>query len=197
MTDEELIARLRKRADEERDVQRNNETVAAALMGQRLLFDQGIRSKANRFAVRLALEHENCAKNDAKLARDWDAAANRIEALVKDRATPLSAALAVPEVRKKPGRIVGDFACAAIDFIETMQEHGFTTAAGQSDDDDLDFSIGVYRGNELVGTASFHMDRTLACYLEIGDKTFRFGSIPWFSIPDDLKAALRAVEGQP
>lgn len=86
MTDEELIARLRERAAEERDVQRNNEAVAAALMGQRLLFDQGIRSKANSFAVRLGLEHESCAKNDAKLARDWDAAANRIEALVAENA---------------------------------------------------------------------------------------------------------------
>jgi hypothetical protein len=85
MTDEELIARLRERAAEERDVQRNNEAVAAALMGQRLLFDQGIRSKANSFAVRLGLEHESCAKNDAKLAHDWDAAADRIEALVKER----------------------------------------------------------------------------------------------------------------
>jgi hypothetical protein len=85
MTDEELIKRLRERAAEERDVQRNNEAVAAALMGQRLLFDQGIRSKANSFAVRLGLEHESCAKNDAKLAHDWDAAADRIEALVKER----------------------------------------------------------------------------------------------------------------
>ena len=83
MTDEELIARLRERAAEERNVQRNNEAVAAALMGQRLLFDQGIRSKANSFAVRLGLDHENCAKNDAMLARDWDAAADRIEALVE------------------------------------------------------------------------------------------------------------------
>lgn len=87
MTDEELIARLRERAAEERDVQRNNEAVAAALMGQRLLFDQGIRSKANSFAVRLGLEHDSCAKNDAKLARDWDAAADRIEALVKEMAS--------------------------------------------------------------------------------------------------------------
>ena len=85
MTDEELIARLRERAAEERDVQRNNEAVAAALMGQRLLFDQGIRSKANSFSVRLGLEHDSCAKNDAKLARDWDAAADRIEALVEER----------------------------------------------------------------------------------------------------------------
>ncbi len=81
MTDAELIARLRKRADEERVIQKNNEAVAAALMGQRLLFEQGIRSTSNTFAVRLGLDHEKCAENDAKLARDWDTAADRIEAL--------------------------------------------------------------------------------------------------------------------
>lgn len=86
MTDEELIARLRERAAEERIIQKNNEAVAAALRGQRLLFDQGVRSASNNFAVRLGLEHENCAKNDAKLARDWDAAADRIEALVAENA---------------------------------------------------------------------------------------------------------------
>ena len=85
MTDEELVARLRRRARYDRAIQKNNETVAAALMGQRILFDQGIRSEANSFAVRLAVEHENCAKNDAQLARDWDAAADRIEALVKEK----------------------------------------------------------------------------------------------------------------
>lgn len=85
MTDEELITRLRERAAEERVIQKNNEAVAAALMGQRLPFDQGVHSASNSFAARLGLEHENCAKNDAKLARDWDAAADRIEALVKER----------------------------------------------------------------------------------------------------------------
>lgn len=84
MTDKELIARLRKRADEERVIQKNNEAVAAALKGQRLLFDQGIRSAANTFAVRLGLDHEKCAENDAKLARDWDEAADRIEALIAE-----------------------------------------------------------------------------------------------------------------
>lgn len=81
MTDEELIERLRERAAEERIIQKNNEAVAAALMGQRLLFDQGVHSASNSFAVRLGLEHENCAKNDAALAHDWDAAADRIERL--------------------------------------------------------------------------------------------------------------------
>jgi hypothetical protein len=82
MTDEELIARFRNRANDERTIQKNNEAVAAALMGQRLLFDQGVRSASNNFAVRLGLEHEKCAKNDASLANDWDAAANRIAELI-------------------------------------------------------------------------------------------------------------------
>ena len=39
MTDQELIARLRDRAKEDRQIQSNNEGVAAGLKGQRLLFD--------------------------------------------------------------------------------------------------------------------------------------------------------------
>ena len=81
MTDDELIARLRKRAEDDRKIQANNEVVAAALKGQRLLFDQGFRNDPNTYAVRLALDHDRCARNDAELAADWDAAADRIEAL--------------------------------------------------------------------------------------------------------------------
>ena len=83
MTDE-LVKRLRERAQFDRRVQANNEAVAAALMGQRLLFDQGVRSEANTYAVRLALDYTNYAKNDAKLAADWEAAADRIEALTAE-----------------------------------------------------------------------------------------------------------------
>lgn len=78
---DDLVERLRTRAADDRKIQANNEAVAAALKGQRLLFDQGFRSDPNTFAVRLCLDYENCAKNDAKLAADWDAAADRIEAL--------------------------------------------------------------------------------------------------------------------
>ena len=85
MTDQELIARLRDRAKEDRQIQSNNEGVAAALKGQRLLFDQGFRSQSNTFAVRLALDYERCAKKDAELAADWEAAADRIEEVVKER----------------------------------------------------------------------------------------------------------------
>jgi hypothetical protein len=78
---DELVKRLRDRAKEERLIQANNEAVATALRGQRLLFDQGHRSPSNTYAVRLALNHEDCARHDAKLAADWDDAADRIEAL--------------------------------------------------------------------------------------------------------------------
>jgi len=80
MTDD-LVKRLRKRAIDDRAIQANNEVVAAALRGQRLLFDQDVRSASNTYAVRLALDYERYAKNDAALAADWDSAADRIEAL--------------------------------------------------------------------------------------------------------------------
>jgi hypothetical protein len=82
MTDDnDLVKRLRDRAKHERLIQANNEAVAAALMGQRLLFDQGHRSPSNTYAVRLYLDHEKCARQDAELAADWDETADRIEAL--------------------------------------------------------------------------------------------------------------------
>jgi len=80
MTDD-LKALLRKRAEDDRKIQANNEAVAAALKGQRILFEEGIRSEPNTFAMRLCLDYERCARNDAALAKDWDEAADRIEAL--------------------------------------------------------------------------------------------------------------------
>jgi len=77
----DVVKRLRHRAEEDRAIQKNNEAVASALRGQMLLFDQGIRSDANTFAVRLGLDYENCAKKDAKLVKDWEGAADRIEQL--------------------------------------------------------------------------------------------------------------------
>lgn len=77
---DDLIKRLRKRAADEREIQKNNEAVATALKGQRLLFEQRTGGH-NNFAVRLGLQHENCAKNDAALASDWEEAADRIAAL--------------------------------------------------------------------------------------------------------------------
>lgn len=76
-----MVTTLRKRAADDRKIQANNEVIAAALMGQRILFDQGFRSDANTYAVRVGLDHANCAKNDAKLAADWDSAADMLEAL--------------------------------------------------------------------------------------------------------------------
>ena len=77
MTDEELIARLRDRASDEREIQANNEAVVTALKGQMLLFEQKT-GRHNNFAVRLGLQHATCAKNDAALAADWDAAGSAV-----------------------------------------------------------------------------------------------------------------------
>ena len=54
---DDLKAHLRKRSDDDRKIQANNETVAAALMGQRLLFEQGVRSDSNAFAMRLCMDY--------------------------------------------------------------------------------------------------------------------------------------------
>ena len=82
---EALVARLEKRAAEDRAIQTNNETIAEALKGQRMLFDEGFRSPSNTFAVRLQLDYENCAKRDASLAADWEAAASAMTALKAER----------------------------------------------------------------------------------------------------------------
>jgi hypothetical protein len=82
----DLIARLQRRAESERAIQANNEAVATALRGQKLLFDQGFRSPSITFAMRLGLDHENCAKNDAALAADWDEAAAALTALSAEAA---------------------------------------------------------------------------------------------------------------
>jgi len=81
MSADDLKARLRKRSADDRKIQANNEAVAAALRGQRLLFEQGVRSDSNTFATRLCMDYERCARNDAALAADWSEAADRIEQL--------------------------------------------------------------------------------------------------------------------
>lgn len=77
--DDTLMMRLRARAESEREIQRNNEAVAEALSAQLEAFklEDGTH---NNFAVRLGLEHRNCAKRDAELAADWDEAASALEA---------------------------------------------------------------------------------------------------------------------
>lgn len=77
MTD--LVERLRKRAESEREIQRNNEAVADALEAQLDAFKRRDGTH-NNFAVRLGLNHRSCAKNDAALAKDWDEAADALEA---------------------------------------------------------------------------------------------------------------------
>jgi len=75
----DLVERLRARAESEREIQRNNEAVADALQGQINAFERRDGTH-NNFAVRLGLEHRNCAKKDASLAQDWDEAADALEA---------------------------------------------------------------------------------------------------------------------
>ncbi|WP_395543413.1 hypothetical protein [Neotabrizicola sp. sgz301269] len=77
---DDLVERLRKRAKDEREIQINNEAVAEALKPQLEAFARRDGSH-NTFAVRLGLNHKKCAENDAKLAADWDEAADRITAL--------------------------------------------------------------------------------------------------------------------
>lgn len=76
----DVVGRLRKRAEEERVIQRNNEAVAAALAPQEEAFNRRDGSH-NTFAFRLMLDHRNAAKHDAELAADWDEAADLIASL--------------------------------------------------------------------------------------------------------------------
>ncbi len=78
-TDSSLVERLRARAAAEREIQRNNETVAAALAPQLEAFERHDGTH-NTFALRLMLDHRSCAKHDAELAADWDAAADALTA---------------------------------------------------------------------------------------------------------------------
>lgn len=130
----DLIKRLRDRAKEDRQIQSNNEAVATALQGQRLLFDQGFRSQSNTFAVRLALDYERCAKKDAELAADWEAAADRIEELVKERDEALRHAQYHEETldawfdRRELGHAAVDQAVvdAASGYLRTARAGGMT-----------------------------------------------------------------------
>jgi hypothetical protein len=63
-----LIERLKKRAAEDAVCAANNEAVASALDGQMALFEAG-KGEHNIYAVRMAVDHRNCAKRD----RQWSA----------------------------------------------------------------------------------------------------------------------------
>lgn len=79
----DLTRRLRQRASEDREIRANNEAVAVALRGHALLVADrkpGDAPLGNSYAARLASEHASCARKDAALAQDWDAAADTIEA---------------------------------------------------------------------------------------------------------------------
>jgi len=89
---DELQERLKKRADGERSIARNNAAVAEALRPQMEAFDRHDGTH-NTFAVRLGIEHKNCAENDEALAKDWDAAADALSAL-RTRLAEVEGALA-------------------------------------------------------------------------------------------------------
>lgn len=78
----DIVDRLRERAKAERDIQANNTAVANALKPQLEAFERRDGTH-NTFAVRLYLEHRDCANHDGELAADWDEAANVIELLRK------------------------------------------------------------------------------------------------------------------
>jgi len=75
-----LCDRLLARAKQDREIQRNNEAVAAGLRGQRILFDDRTGLQ-NTYAVRMQVDHEQSAKRDAALAKDGEAAAEAIATL--------------------------------------------------------------------------------------------------------------------
>lgn len=106
----------------------------------------------------------------------------------------LADAIAALPAQGVKGCETGYFATAAIDFIHEMEARGFRCAAGQSDDDDLDFSIGIYRGKEVIGCVSFHADRTWSCFMELDGKTFRENAISWGGWPDGFLAAFSPAE---
>lgn len=78
-----LVDRLRGRAESERAIQLNNEAVWDCLKHQLEAFERKDGTH-NAFALRLGLDHRNCAEHDAKLAADWDEAADRIQQLERE-----------------------------------------------------------------------------------------------------------------
>ena len=132
-----MVDRLRARSADDRKIQANNEVVAAALMGQRILFDQGFRSDPNTFAVRLGLDYANCAKNDAKLAADWNSAADMIEALSAQLTASQAARLAA-EARAGEWQDV-------VSWLDNGEKTMFDWCAGGADPDGEFSRIGLRR----------------------------------------------------
>lgn len=91
----------------------------------------------------------------------------------------------------------GHFAEATVRLVKTLQRHGLTVGAGQSDSDELDFCVTVYHGKELLGCASLHEDRTWSCYMTVGETVFKCESTPWHSLPEGMDAALAALTPTP
>jgi hypothetical protein len=122
---ERLAKRLQCRANADRAIQRNNEAVAAALRGQRILFDEGFRSPSNTFAVRLQLDYENCAKHDAKLVADWEEAAATLRALSER----LAEVEAERDVRIDPVHVEGMIKSAEPMLVEAYEAELATARA--------------------------------------------------------------------
>jgi hypothetical protein len=92
---------------------------------------------------------------------------------------------------------VGHFAEAAVDFVINLQDRGLTCAAGQSDDDDLDFSVTVYHTGKCIGNASLYEDGTWACYFGAHGKFIHASKIAWGNWPDGFDDFVAALTPQP
>lgn len=75
-----LVERLRKRAEEEREIAANSAVVAGLLKPQLDRFTNR-EPPWNTYAVRVALDHRNSAKKDAEFADDLEEAIRLIEGL--------------------------------------------------------------------------------------------------------------------
>ena len=80
----DLVERLRKRAEEDRQCAENSKAVMEALSEQIRLFET--REGHNVYAVRMAIDHRNGMERDTRYADDLGEAADRITALEKENA---------------------------------------------------------------------------------------------------------------
>jgi hypothetical protein len=87
----------------------------------------------------------------------------------------------------------GGLAYAVADFCEAMHHLGLNTGFGMGDDEELDLASAVWRGDDLVGSVSFHMDGMWSHYLRVGDLAFKDGETPWHELPEGFEAAIRAI----
>lgn len=79
----ELMERLQKRANEDRQCEANNLAVAEALDDQLVLFE-GRTGAHNVYAVRMAVDHQQSAKRDGRYAADLEQAVALLQALQEE-----------------------------------------------------------------------------------------------------------------